>query len=556
MQDTQETRNEEQGTEGKIEEEKQQISPLLPLSLSPLLIALTGCNTVRDQVQRVTGGAKPEFAPLPTDKTKVTAAVVALNRVGFGARPGDIARVAEMGAKGWIEEQLDSVRYDEIKQNPLLSRYQQQIFGKPERYQPVETFPEHPAVAWRVNSLDTQQFEQDAPELLHDAPDEQLVVEAQQSVILRGVYSKFQLRETLADFWTNHFNIYSLKKDGRILLPIEIERTIRQFALFNFREMLIHSAHSPAMLQYLDNQENKKNGANENYARELMELHTVGVNSGYTLHDIQEVARAFTGWTVTGGFQRGQYEFNGIQHDNTEKYIPFLDLHLKPNGGQKDGDAILERLAVHPATARFLSTKLCRRYLGHAPAVIVEKAAAAYLKNGTDIKAMLRPILLDGLAKENNTQPIMKRPLDFCISALRATGADTDGGKGIIKHLEAMGQPLYQWPMPDGFPEKAAAWTGSLLPRWNFALALAANALPGTQINLDEIMEAFGAKTDAQRRDALAQTLLPGGKVEEMTQAIDLHIAKARASKLPDHAVLAETAALLLASPAFQWKGC
>jgi len=530
-------------------------SPLVVGTAAVATVTLAGCGTVQNQLNRVTGATKPEFAPLPTDNAKLTAAVNVLNRVGFGARPGDVARVAEMGAAGWIEEQLGSVQYKEIEEG-LFSNYQQQIFGTPERFKPVETFPDHPAVAWRVNALDTQQMQQDAPERLHDTPDEQLVIETQQAVILRGVYSKFQLRETLADFWTNHFNLYALKLDGRILIPVEIERTIRQFALFNFREMLVHSAHSPAMLQYLDNKENKKGVANENYARELLELHSVGVKSGYTLRDIQEVARAFTGWTIKEGFQRGQFMFNRNQHDQGEKFIPFLNLRLVPNGNQKDGDAILEKLAMHPATARFLSAKLCRRYLGHAPEAIVVRAANAYLKNDTDIKAMLRPILLDGLAQQNDTQPIMKRPLDFCISALRATGADTYGGEGVIRHLEAMGQPLYQWPMPDGFPEKAAAWTGSLLPRWNFALALASNALADTTVNLGEIVEAFGAKTDAQRRDALAQVLLPGAMTNAIAAPIDAHVAKARQSGLPEQAILAETAALLMASPAFQYKGC
>jgi uncharacterized protein (DUF1800 family) len=529
-------------------------SSLLLLSSSSLLVA--GCGQIQEQTQKLTGSVKPEFAPLPSDRAKVAAAVEVLGRAAFGHRPGDIQRVVEIGTGAWLEEQLGSVRYEAIEpQRGFFSRYQQQVFGAPERWDAVETFSDNPAVAWRVNALDSQSYQDSAPEMLYNLPDEQLTRESQQAVILRGVYSRFQLRETLSDFWTNHLNIYALKEDGRVLIPVDTERIIRKFALFKFREMLWHSAHSPAMLQYLDNQQNRKGVANENYARELLELHTVGVDAGYTLRDIQEVARCFTGWGVKQGIQRGQFVYNPNEHDQGEKFIPFLNLRIAPKGGQKDAEIILEQLVVHPATARFLSRKLCRRYLGHAPADIVEKAAKAYLKSDTDIKAMLRPILLDGLARDNNTQPVLKRPVDFVVSALRAIGADTNAGQAVTEHMEAMGQTLYQWPMPDGFPEKAAAWTGTLMQRWNFALALASQSLGETSVDLLSLVKAFGAKTDAAEREALTTALLPCGATPELNAALDAHAAKARKSGLPDHAVRAEIAALILASPAFQWKG-
>ncbi len=366
------------------------------------------------------------------------------------------------------------------------------------------------------------------------------------------------MRETLADFWTNHFNIYALKNDGRVLIPTDTEKVLRPHLLGTFREMLTASAHSPAMLAYLDNQQNKKGVANENYARELLELHTLGVKSGYTQKDIQAVARCFTGWTIKNGFRRGQFQYVADLHDPGRKYIPFLDLTIAPGGGQKDADTVLEHLALHPATARFVSRKLCRRFLGNASDATVEKAASAYLKSGSDIRATLRPILLDALLTPAENRPILKRPLDMVVSSLRVLAADAYCGEGVQRHLAAMGQPLYQWPMPDGFPEKAVAWTGSLLPRWNFALALTSNTIPETKVDLNAPIVAAKAHTDAAILDALIETILSrspeDAEVGALRTKVGAHVEQARQNGVPDAVVLAEAAGLLLASPLFQWK--
>ena len=219
---------------------------------------------------------------------------------------------------------------------------------------------------------------------------------------------------------------------------------------------------------------------------------------------------------------------------------------------------MLEHLATHPATARFLATKLCNRYLGHAPNDVVEKAASAYLKNDTDIRALLRPILLDNLPKAGTTKPLLKRPLEFTVSALRALGADTNGNENVQQHLAAMGQALYQWPMPDGFPEKQAAWTGSLLGRWNFAMALTANGVNGTTVDLPAISKAFRAGSHSARLDALIETIyqIPADAPElaDLRSKVTRHIAKAKAANVAENSLFAEAAALLLAAPAFQWK--
>lgn len=326
------------------------------------------------------------------------------------------------------------------------------------------------------------------------------------------------------------------------------------------------------MLGYLDNTQNRrKNGtenANENYARELLELHTLGVKSGYTQRDIQEVARCFTGWTVHKGWVAlslanmskpyNSFEYDPKGHDEGAKYIPFLNLTLVSNGHERDAEIVLERLAMHPATAHFIARKLCHRFLGTITGPIVERAATAYLNSKSDIRATLRPILLDGLADPAQCQPILKRPLDYVAGSLRALAADTDGGGNLQKFLGDMGQPLYQWPMPDGFPEKTSAWASSLLPRWNYALALTANKIGGTSVDLQAPLQSANATLDAAMTDTLLETVFgrPHDEPElaQTRQQISGHIERARRDGVNEPTLLAETVALLLAGPAYQWK--
>ena len=506
------------------------------IAVGAIALGAVGCSDVRRQARQLTGPLPATYTALPQNVESAGMALHALNRVGFGPKPGDVAHVVAIGATAWIEEQL------------------------------ADRLDEDPTVDWRVNALDTQQIEQDAPDTLSCTDYDQIQREMAQAALLRAVYSRHQLREQMADFWTNHFNIFSLKNDGRALLPTDTARVLRPHVLGRFHDMLTASAKSPAMLTYLDNNQNRKRdprtggGSNENYARELLELHTLGVKSGYSMKDIQAVARCFTGWTVTAGFKRGQFDYQAGSHDDGMKYIPFLNLTIMPNGGQKDADRVLETLSAHPATARFLVQKLCRRFLGEVPEPVAAKAENAYLRSGGDIRRTLRPILLDadGLLKPTGRKPILKRPLDMMVSAVRALAADTDGGADLQRHLVQMGQPLYEWPMPDGFPEKAAAWTGSLLPRWNFALALASNAVPGTRVDLNAPLAAAKAHTESERLDTLTETVLarPAGasEVQQVRAQVRAHIQRARADGLTDATVLAEATGLLLASPVFQWK--
>jgi uncharacterized protein (DUF1800 family) len=289
------------------------------------------------------------------------------------------------------------------------------------------------------------------------------------------------------------------------------------------------------MLGYLDNQKNQKGVANENYAREIMELHTLGVDGGYTQKDVQEVARCLTGWTVEDGFlhAHGTFLFDEDRHDDGEKVV--LGHRIRPGGGERDGDKVLTILATHPSCARFISKKLVRYFYGYEDADRIAETAAIYQKTDGDIQAMVKHLLTHPALL--TAPPALKRPFDFAVAALRATEAETDGKTGVIEHLAKMGQELFQWPMPDGYPDKTVAWTGSLLARWNFATALMQGQVGGTAIELPK-----GATVDT-----LIARLL-GRRADDPT------LADLRAALLTHAGAPADVAALLLASPAFQWR--
>ena len=590
-----------------------QRSTLTSIGMGTALLGGAGCHDVRNRVMQFTTPAPPQWSPLPHDADKITQAVHVLNRIAYGPRPGDVARVVQMGTLAYVEEQLgdgvppaalatEKIQKEYSKENAqnrdgdyekqsneadysgysggqdkqtsnaspkhkfFNSDFDPKSALKPfPRAPEVDTIGEDAGLEWRVNSLDAHQVEQDMPDMLYSLDDSEVLTQTAQAALLRALYSRHQLREVMADFWTNHFNIYALKNDGRSLVPTDTERVLRPHALGSFAELLTASAHSPAMLAYLDNNQNRRRSgsenANENYARELLELHTLGVKSGYTQRDIQEVARCFTGWTVTTGWNPGKFGFDRNRHDEGAKFIPYLNLTITPKGGEQDASMVLERLAMHPTTAHFIARKLCRRFLGDAPDAVVEKSAAAYLNHNTDIRAALRPILLDALTDSASNKPILKRPLDYVATSLRAIAADSDCGGNLQKHLAAMGQPLYLWPMPDGFPEKASSWSGSMLPRWNYALALTSNTIKGTdvdlQVPLTNLMTAKSA-SDAAILDTMMETVYnrPHNAVElaAVRKQVASHIERARQSGLTEKAVLVETAALLFAAPPFQWK--
>ena len=405
-------------------------------------------------------------------------------------------------------------------------------------------------------------------------PAQFLTGELQMSRILRAVYSERQLQEVMVDFWTNHFNVFAAKGADRWLLTSYDRDTIRPHTLGKFYDLLLADAQSPAMLFYLDNfqsvspnaqlpqqrpgtargplavlmsnnpqqqrpqqQQQRPRGINENYARELMELHTLGVDGGYTQKDVQEVARCFTGWTILqprgGGAaaaavmgrdtrdSAGKFIFRPFVHDNGEKIV--LGHKIPAGGGIKDGLMVLDIVAHHPSTAKFIATKLVRRFVSDdPPPALVDRVAQTFIKTDGDIREVLKAIFF---SPEFNSADAyrakVKRPFELAVSAVRTLGADTNGGPQFHQWIARMGQPLYGFQTPNGYSDVAENWvnTGALLERMNFALALASNRIPGTRVDLSRFVGDMSSKSiDKEKLLDRFVTLIVGGEISPKTR--------------------------------------
>jgi uncharacterized protein (DUF1800 family) len=317
---------------------------------------------------------------------------------------------------------------------------------------------------------------------------QQLLQELIGQKILRAVHSERQLHEVMTDFWFNHFNVFWGKNADRWLTTGFEMNAIRPHALGKFRDLLMATAKNPAMLFYLDNHvSSAQRGINENYARELMELHTLGVDGGYTQKDVQEVARAFTGWTIDAPQRNGEFLFRPRMHDGGEKIV----LGNKVNaGGMRDGEAVIDILVEHPSTARFIATKLVRRFVSDdPPEPLVKRVAGVFRKTDGDIGEMMRTILTSGEFNSADAHRAKtKTPFEYAVSAIRSLNGSSDGSRELAQSIARMGQPLYQCQPPTGFPDRGDHWmsNGAVIERLNFAVALTANKISGTEVKLDE----------------------------------------------------------------------
>jgi uncharacterized protein (DUF1800 family) len=363
--------------------------------------------------------------------------------------------------------------------------------------------------------------------------------------LIRQLYSKRQLYEVMVEFWSDHFNIYIEKGNGFFLKTVDDREVIRKHALGSFRDLVWASAHSPAMMIYLDNQANEKSHPNENYARELMELHTLGVDGGYSQEDVMELARCLTGWNVKDHFWLGDFVFKEELHDTGVKHV--LGLSIQPSGMQ-EAEQVIEMLAVHPSTAKFICTKLARRFIAdEPPQQLIEKAAQIFLDTKGDIKSVLRVILLEGLPF---AQPKYKRPANFMLSALRMLNVETDG-VAPQEHLLRMGQSYFSWPTPDGYPDHSEAWQGNLMPRWQFAFELIRNEIDNTKHDLRSLLDVSSTGNLQEDVDSLAALLL-GAPLERAARDGLIH--SVRSAGASEEETLQIVAAGLIASPAFQWR--
>jgi uncharacterized protein (DUF1800 family) len=397
----------------------------------------------------------------------------ALSRLTFGARPGDVEAVRRMGLDKWIDAQLHPER---LTENPELAA----------RLAPLTTLnlsAREAAEKFQVPLADAIQ----AVKGKAKQKGAQVVVrELTEAKLYRAIYSERQLEEQLVDFWFNHFNVSVTKGPVRFLAPSYERDTIRPRVLGKFRDLLGATAADPAMLFYLDNWQNaspdaprlfakakakQARGLNENYARELMELHTLGVDNGYTQDDIVEVARAFTGWTILQPRQGGEFFFNSRAHDQKEKTV--LGVKIPANGGQRDGERVLDILARRPETAHFISLKLAQRFVADVPpTALVDRMAKKFRDTDGDIRAVMTAMLgSPEFFSEGAPHAKVKTPLEFVVSAVRAAGADLRSAVPLAQKLVEMGQPLYRKVEPTGYSTMAEEWVNSsgLLARMNFA---------------------------------------------------------------------------------------
>ena len=335
--------------------------------------------------------------------------------------------------------------------------------------------------------------------MLMTAPQQLIAYDLSEGKLARAIFSNRQLEEQLADFWYNHFNVYLEKGADRFLVPTYEREAIRPHLLGRFRDLLEATAQSPAMLFYLDNWEsvgpdtqrrpaNAKRparGLNENYARELMELHTLGVDGGYTQKDVTEVARCFTGWTIRAPQQGGDFFYNDRVHDKGEKIV--LGVRIPAGGGRDDAEKVLDILAAHPSTAHFISRKLAQRFVADdPPPQLIEKMARKFHDSHGDLRAVMKTMLdSNEFFSQGAYRAKVKTPFEMIVSAVRATGAQVDTAFPLANQIAQMGEPLYRKLEPTGYSSANAEWVNSaaLLGRMNFALALVQNRVPGVKVD-------------------------------------------------------------------------
>lgn len=470
----------------------------------------------------------------PDDKTIVHV----LNRLGFGPAPGDVDRVRTIGLVKYIDEQLHPATVADAAIASRLAGFETLTMSSrdlADKYFIPALMERRAAQRANAASAAGEEMRPDpAAGARREGPmdgERRVLVELTEQKILRAAYSARQLEEVMVDFWFNHFNVFAGKGQTRMFVTAYERDTIRPRVFGRFRDLLGAVAESPAMLFYLDNWQSGRRGVNENYARELMELHTLGVDGGYTQKDVQEIARAFTGWTIDAPRQGGGFRFAPRLHDDGEKVV--LGTTLAPGGGKRDGERVLDILASHPSTARFLAAKLARRFVADdPPKALVDRAAARFRATDGDIREVVRTIVTspEFFASAAHRAKV-KTPLDFVASAVRASGVDVRNALPLVQALRQLGMPLYMCQPPTGYSDTADAWvnTGALLNRMNFAVTLAGNR-PWTR------------GSEPVRADRIAATVL-AGDVSVNTRTT---VAKASNDR--------QAIALLLGSPDFQRK--
>lgn len=466
---------------------------------------LSGCERIISRLSDELGQSIPDRVAVAANAS-IDADFHLLSRATYGIWPGDQNELRRSGREAWIERQLAPESIDDRLCDLRARRF--------------ETIWHEPGTC----------YEYKKPVLRE---------EITRHTLLRAVYSRRQLFEVMVGFWTDHLNINLDKGDCIYLKPADDRLVIRAHALGRFGDLIRASATSPAMLVYLDGKENIKSRPedipNENYARELLELHTLGVDGGYTQQDVFEAARCLTGWRLRTKWRRGTVWFDPSLHDDGEKRV--LGVAIPAGGGEQDLDRLVDIVCNHPSTARHISFKLARRFISDdPPESVVERLSKVFRSGGGEIRPVLRELFASP-EFEAARGAKLKRPFHYIASCLRFLGADTHAHAPLIEFLQRMGQAPFGHPTPDGYPDDARPWLGTLLWRWNFALALAAGQAPSVNVQLDRLVTAIGGD------ERLFPWLTGRRMTSEEAEAL---------GHLSGKDGRATLAGLILASPAFQ----
>ncbi|HMN96680.1 MAG TPA: DUF1800 domain-containing protein [Phycisphaerales bacterium] len=510
------------------------------LAAAGSMLAGSGCDRIAESIESLIDpddrSPGPAVSWSPRSAT-IDQAAHLLNRITWGPRPGDRALLATPQAvEAFIDAQLEPESIDDRR------------------------------VERRVAALESAQVPRAE---LYELPPALIAADLARERLLRAVMSRRQLSEIMADFWSDHLNIAITKGECRWMKLADDREVVRPHAMGRFRDLIRASLTSPAMLIALDGLDNKvsadASGAaesgfdparqeerpNENHARELLELHTLGVDGGFDQRDVMEVARALSGWTFTHRWRRfftARVAFDPARHDGGAKVV--LGTVIPAGGGAEDVERLLDILCSHPSTARHIARRLCRVFIADPPpAAAVDAVADAFIANDGRIRPVLRALFATPAFREDPAVRgrLLKRPLRCVVSALRALEARTDCGAGLLGHLRRMGHEPFQHSTPEGYPLEAPPWLGTLLWRWNFAADLVRGAIPGTSIDRAALGRRFDFGTDPAAQERLIAHLL--GRRPDADEMEHIGIPAAGAADSVDPIALVTA----LASPAFQW---
>ena len=539
---------------------------LILLALTPAVVA---AQQSRVQSSKPVVGANGSVQSMQAvrDQTADQQVMQVLDRLAFGPRPGEVQDVRRIGVDAWIEQQLHPDRIDDSAMDQLLARYSLLDQDQASLEAQFAQARREQRTAKRA-STDSSGKPQLSPEIRQIQRERtQLVGELMSARVARAVASKRELQEVMTDFWENHFSVYVRKNANEAYYLEDYDRTIREHSLGKFRDLLGAVAHSPAMLVFLDNAQSRANpgeptlqrenasgmviargnpngivaimrrnarqrqvaanakmpsGLNENYGRELLELHTLGVDGGYTQQDVIEAARALTGWTIRPPAQGGGFIFRPEWHDAGEKV--FMGHHLAAGRGEQDGEDILDIVAKSPATAHFIALKLCRRFVSDSPSTaLVDRAAETFRRTDGDIADVVRTIVESPeFFSERAYHSKVKSPFEVVVSAARALGAQPDTTPRTALAVAYLGEPMFGHQAPDGWPETGDAWmnTGAILNRINFGMAVGADRLPGASVDGMPGADSLEHAPRAAQVDAVVSALLGGAVSPEMRKIL------------------------------------